>query len=182
MNTPLPKKKIRYTEWQLKYKENIKMWERVLFYNPKKLYKQLGDKLDKNKRHAGISMDQLFPKIDGKCSCGCKLIPPSGEGWQRKWAKSECQSFASNVLSIINNYFGKPAFFISLYYGKKCCKCDSTIDLELDHIIGVKHGGGGCWLSNYRWLCKVCHNDKTNQDFKRKDYKCTDQVKLDLSA
>lgn len=168
---PLPKKKIQYNEWQLKHKDHIEIWERVLFFNPKKIYKRLGNRIDKNKRHIGLSMDDVFPKIIGKCACGCKLIPPSGNDWQRKWGNYKCQSFASNVLSIINNYFGKPAFFINIYYGKKCFKCESTLDLELDHIIGVKHGGGGCWLSNYMWLCKVCHNNKTNKDFSRKEYK-----------
>lgn len=179
MREPLPKKEIQYTAWQLeKVPHKIAVWERVLFFDPKELYARLGDKIDPYKRHAGLSMEVLFPRIEGQCACGCELPPPSGETWCRKWATDNCQSFASDVLSIINNYFGKPAYYISLYSGWKCCKCESTKYLELDHEIGVKQGGGGCWLSNYRWLCKVCHNDKTNQDFSRKQYKPKIQQEL----
>ena len=91
--------------------------------------------------------------------------------YQKKWANYDCQRFASDVLDIINNDRGAPAHYISLYYGYKCCKCPSEKDLELDHLVGIKQGGGGCWLSNYRWLCKECHNDKTNRDFNQKEYK-----------
>ncbi len=178
----LPKKEIKYSEWYAtKHPHKILAHERVLFFDPTGLYARIGDKLNTSKRHAGLQMDDLFPKIEGKCACGeCDLIPKSGEGWQRKWGSDECQSFASDVLSIINNYFWKPGFYISLYAGNKCCKCDNTSKLELDHIIGVKHGGGGCWLSNYRWLCKDHHNDKTNSDFGKGKYKPTIQEKLNF--
>lgn len=179
MNSPLPKKKIEYTDWQ-KQKCDTKRWERVLFFNPKKLYKRLGDKLDPYKRHQGFSMDLLFPQQPGRCACGCKVKPKTygSDGKTFKWATESCSGFASDVLSIINNYFGKPAFYISLYYGHKCSECPETKMLELDHIVGVKHGGGGCWLSNYRWLCKACHTKKTNKDFKRKEFKQTNQLNL----
>ncbi len=177
--SPLPNKKIEYSPFQLeKWSNKIPVYERVLFLDPKELYERIGDKINLTKRHAGVQMEDLFPKIEGRCACGCEKAPPSGKGWQRKWAHNDCQDFASDVLSIINNYFGKPAYYISLYSGKKCCQCESKIDLELDHIVGVKQGGGGCWLSNYRWLCKVCHNDKTNKDFNRKEYKIKIQGEL----
>ena len=178
---PLQKKEIQYSAWQLEnLSHRIPVYERVLFFDPKDLYERLGDKLDTNKRHAGLSMEDLFPKVEGKCACGCEKNPKSGEGWCRKWASDDCQSFASDVLSIINNYFGKPAKYITLYYGKKCfeCPCESELELELDHTIGVKQGGGGCWLSNYKWLCKKCHTNKTNKDFNRKEYKIKIQPEI----
>lgn len=186
MRDKLPKKKIQIPEhWDAKKdKAMLKRIERVLFFNPAKIYKRLGDKIDPYKRHAGIQMEQMFPKLEGKCACGCGKVPPSGEGWQRKWANEDCNYVANNVLSIINNYFGKPAFFVSFYSGKKCseegCNNTSVYDLELDHIVGVKQGGGGCWLSNYRWLCKQCHVAKTNKDFGRKSRKTNTNLNLKL--
>ena len=32
---------------------------------------------------------------------------------------------------------------------------------EMDHIVPVVHGGGGCGLSNLRTLCRVCHGKAT---------------------
>jgi len=183
MRSPLPKKQIEWSEYFLQRPDKIAVIERVLYFDPTELYERLGDKLITSKRHAGISMDLLFPKIPGKCACGCDKKPEmyANDTNNRKFASHNCQAFASDVLSIINNYFGKPAFYISIYSGKKCSECDETDHLELDHIIGVKHGGGGCWLSNYRWLCKKCHVNKTNKDFKRKEFKVeaeTNQQKL----
>lgn len=183
MREPLQKKDIKYSDWQLdKLASKIPVYERVLFFDPKPIYDRIGDKINVHKRHQGLSMNVLFPKLEGVCACGCSSSVESGEGWQRKWARYACQEFASDVLSIINNYFGRPAYYISLYYScRKCCECESVFELELDHIVAVKQGGGGCWLSNYRWLCKNCHNDKTNKDFNRKKYKPKGpQLEIDL--
>ncbi len=177
---PLPKKEITYTDFvKDNHPKKILVYERVLFFDPIELYKKVSDKLDPNKRHQKIQMDDLFPKKEEvKCACGCDAIPKSGEGWHVKWATDECAGFAGDVLSIMNNYFGRPAYYISLYYGKKCTECEGTSDLELDHIIGVKHGGGVCWLSNYVWRCKKCHTKKTNKDFNKGEYKNPEQLKL----
>lgn len=190
MRSALKKKKIRHTEWFLEnHPDKAKVVERVLFFNPKKLYKRIENKIDPYKRHQGLQMDDVFPKIEGKCACGCDKVPESSkEGaeyvWQRKWAHWNCQSFASDVLSIINNYFGKPAYYIKIYAGNKCSECDETHDLELDHIIGVKHGGGGCWLSNYRFLCRKHHVKKTNKTFGKGEFKIdtSGQIKMELSV
>ena len=179
---PLERKEIIHTDWYKSKPDLIAKVERVLFFDPTEVYKRVEHLIDPYKRHVGISMEEMFPKIDGKCACGCEEKPPSGEDWQRKWATDSCQSFTGDVLSIINNYFGKPAKYVTLYYGKICSSenCEETYYLELDHIIGVKQGGGGCWLSNYRWLCKSCHNNKTNKDFKWKEYKPTNQISMTL--
>lgn len=178
---PLPVKDLEFPEWYKPKPERVELIKRVVFYDPSEVYARLGDKLDPYKRHPGLSVEQCFPKIEGKCACGCDKVPAIRPGADRKkWASDDCYSFASNVISIINNYFQKPQWFTTLYYGKKCIQCESTNALELDHIIGVKQGGGGCWLSNYRWLCRTCHVDKTNQTFKKKQYKETTQIKIEL--
>jgi len=89
-----------------------------------------------------------------------------------------CANFASNVCSILNNNFQVPSKYITHYYGYKCSVCDGKDNLELDHLHGVKQGGGGAWLSNYKWKCKTCHVDKTNQTFGRKQYKQSSQQEL----
>lgn len=171
---PLIKKEIMWSDWHRERPELIKRFERVLFFDPSELYSKIEHLIKPTHRHQGLGMDVLFPKIEKFCACGCgKLAVQSTEfkedgvtpTWQRKWHSDECGAFAGDVLSIINNYFGKPAKYIDLYYGHKCVNCDSTHQLELDHIVGVKHGGGGCWLSNYEWKCAKCHREKTNSDF-----------------
>lgn len=188
MRSKLPKKKIQYNEWQLSKPDLIKKIERVLFFDPSKIYKRLGDQINPYKRHAGISMLQMFPPVEGKCACGCNKKPKVysnklGEEKTMKWASFTCQAVAGDVLSIINNYFGKPAQYITLYAGRKCSECGHDgYDLELDHIVGVKQGGGGCWLSNYRWLCHDCHVAKTNVTFGHKSKTAANkqQIKMEL--
>lgn len=64
MRSPLPAKEIKYSEWQLeKLAHKIPVYERVLFFDPKELYDRLGDKINVNKRHANLSMEDLFPRI-----------------------------------------------------------------------------------------------------------------------
>jgi 5-methylcytosine-specific restriction endonuclease McrA len=174
---PLVRKELDL-EWHRKKKDDkkIQVIERVMFFDPTELYSRISHLIDPNKRHQSIQMEQMFPKLEGICACGCGEKPQgSKEGeeriWQRKWFNNECNDFASNVLSIINNYYEVGKKYITWYHGnKKCIKCSNISFLELDHIIPVKHGGGGCWLSNYEWKCKECHVDKTNSDFNRKKY------------
>lgn len=175
---PLPHKEIQFTNWYAeKHPNKIPVLKRVLFFDPAPLYQKVEHKLHPNKRHQGIQMEDIFPKqTEPLCACGCGGVPKHGtdklkdgtqKSWHLKWASDACQSFANDVLSIMNNYFGKPAHYIDLYYGHVCSECPETNMLELDHIVGVKHGGGACWLSNYKWRCKTCHNKKTNKDFNR---------------
>lgn len=176
--SPLPVKSIQWSDWWLERPTLIAQHERVLFFDPKSLYGRIS--IDPFKRHQGLSMDAVFPKNEtGQCACGCDVKPKEySNGKFHKWSTPVCQSFASDVLSIINNYFEKPSKYMTLYSGKICdeCKDDSKkYDLQLDHIIGVKQGGGGCWLSNYRWLCHDCHRIKTCADFGWKNKKGIDK-------
>jgi len=79
------------------------------------------------------------------------------------------EDFAFNVFAIISGYSNTISNFIRHYYGSDNCHvCDGNIlyeTNELDHIYPVKFGGGGGWLSNYKYKCKKCHREKTNTDF-----------------
>lgn len=44
--------------------------------------------------------------------------------------------------------------------GRKCRHCDSTWDLEIDHITPISEGGLDEW-NNLQCLCENCHNVKT---------------------
>lgn len=181
---PLPERDIVFGEAKLLRKKDIYL--RVLFFDPAPLYERVKHKLRPTGRHQGIQMEDIFPKLpDPICACGCGKAPKSGsykneKTWHRKFATEACQQFCNDVLSIMNNYFGKPAFYIDLYEGHKCSECPETNMLELDHVVGVKHGGGACWLSNYVWRCKACHTKKTNKDFGKGDFKGPNQVKCNF--
>ncbi len=187
---PLEKKKIQWSEWHIERPHLIEKFERILFFDPTALYERIGHLIDPHKRHQSLGMETLFPKIEKFCACGCGKLAKQSDvfkedgitpTWQRKWHSDVCGAFASDVLSIINNYFGRPTFYIKLYNGHKCVGCShETYDLELDHIIGVKQGGGGCWLSNYEFKCKKCHVSKTNKDFQKGEFKIIKQQKLEL--
>lgn len=158
---PLPKKEIIHNEWIVsEHPEYIEYYERVLFFDPTEIYKRI--KIDPFKRIHSISITTFFPDIPGKCSCGCGLDLPARRS---RFATENCSRFAWAVRNIICNAYQMPGKFITKYSGNGCDECKDAPGHELDHIIGVKHGGGGCWLSNYRWLCKKCHRNKTNIDF-----------------
>jgi len=184
---PLPIKEIDYSADD-KYitPHRKKLNERVLFFDPTPLYERVGHLIDPYKRHAGLQMEHVFPKNqNGICACGCgELTKAYNEFTSAKWHSADCSYFAGEVLSILNNYFNKPRIWMKIYAGKSCVECtdDKSYDLELDHIVGVKQGGGGCWLSNYRWLCGTCHKIKTATTFGHRSKVAAkkNQSKLDL--
>jgi hypothetical protein len=148
--------------------------KRVVFFDPTDFYSRV--KLDNYKRFPPVSITQIFPKTKGICGCGCneKLTHR-----RTRWATDECCNYAQAVWGIISGRPETIAFYLRRYYGDKCFRCDCTTDLKVDHIIPVKHGGGGGWLSNYQFLCHSCHVQKTNEDFgwKRNE---REQLKLSL--
>jgi hypothetical protein len=125
-------------------------------------------------RYQYVSVVQLFPKVGNVCGCGCGV---ELTGRQRRWATEDCQSYAVAVWGIIAGRFDTMQRYMRKYHGWVCSECgcrdkgkeagaNGTIsDLQIDHIIPVKLGGGGCWLSNYQILCSACHVSKTNKDF-----------------
>lgn len=159
---PLPQKQIEHSDWIAKEHPNLlPVWERVLFFDPVEVYNRIHHLIDPYKRVHAIGIADLFPKIEGQCACGCgKEIKP-----HRRFASDGCSTLGWAVRNIICNAHQIPKRYIMRYYGSKCAGCIERPGEELDHIIGVKHGGGGCWLSNYKWLCYQCHRNKTNIDF-----------------
>lgn len=139
-------------------------WLKVMYFDPKPIYDRLGDKLDVFSRHQKINMADMWPSPEGRlCACGCGLPLP---GRQKRWATEECSIVANKIFEIIYGRLESIYGFLEAYYGNHCAHCiEGKTDLQVDHIIGVKHGGGGCWLTNYQLLCPVCHRAKTRKDF-----------------
>lgn len=48
----------------------------------------------------------------------------------------------------------------------RCQHCGSENNLELDHIVNAARGGQDT-LDNCQWLCRQCHNRKTQQEATR---------------
>ena len=150
---PLPFKKLKLKySWQ----------ERVIFFDPSAIYNRV--KINPLRRiQSHLAFPDMFPdRKDGFCSCGCGEVLT---GRRRRWATNDCTKFATAVWSIIDGQVGAYEYYVGKYQGRKCIVCRSRRDLKVDHIIPVKYGGGGCWLSNFQLLCHACHVVKTNTDF-----------------
>lgn len=150
---PLPFKKLKLRhEWQ----------SRVIFFDPAPVYARL--KINPYKRlQSHLAFRDMFPdRKDGLCSCGCQAALT---GRRRRWASEDCAKFALAVWGIIDGQAGTFMYYVAKYHGRKCAVCRSRRELRVDHRVPVKHGGGGCWLSNFQLLCHTCHVGKTNQDF-----------------
>lgn len=145
---------------------------RVMFLDPSIFYERQYVN-PKSRFNFNVSLTTLFPKIKGICSCGCGR---QLEGRRTRWSSDECSYFAFDVFAIISGRPETIKWYVGKYHGQKCCKCGSTCDLELEHTIPVKHGGGSCWLNNYTLMCKRCHKKKTKQDFGWGREKNTKQV------
>ncbi len=118
-----------------------------------------------------FSRDLMFPKnklnSDNQivCSCGCGIMLT---GRKRRWASKLCSDWTYDVFSIIQGNVSRIIHFLSRLVDYKCNHCGvsgNEVKLELDHLIPIKHSGGGKWLDNYQFLCKSCHRIKTNNDF-----------------
>lgn len=162
---PLPFKKIEIPAWFIERPERIEYWEnrlRLIFFDPSQVYARAEGLIDPFKRTQGkLESKILFPlRSDGICRCGCERQTKE----KHLWYSQACQNFAYRVYGIISYGTAEIKHLIQLYYGKKCTNCDNDW-CDIDHIIPVKHGGGGCWLSNFMPLCKSCHKIKTKKDF-----------------
>lgn len=148
---PFKKLKLKF-EWQ----------SRVIFFDPAPIYARLN--INRYKRlQSHLAFRDMFPdRKDGLCSCGCEA-PLRGR--RRRWAADDCAKFALAVWAIIDGQAGTFEYYVAKYNSKKCALCSSRRDLKVDHRVPVKHGGGGCWLSNFQLLCHSCHVGKTNKDF-----------------
>lgn len=126
--------------------------------------------IDKYKRYQNkLYFNQLYPKKnDGVCDCGCnkKL-----NGRKKRWASKVCLQkklreyyiIKGDIKVIREQLFKRDNIDNKVY----CANCNHKLDddWEADHIIEVRHGGGGCDLDNYQILCKCCHKIKTKKNY-----------------
>lgn len=172
----LPFKEIDFASFGVADK-NIDSINRVLFYDPSWIYENYHNQLDSKKRIQGIAMWKLFPKKEYQtCACGCGAALT---GKKKKWERGH-GSIMWNVISIINGQTSQAGWYLKYYYGDMCQHCNENEWTDVDHIIPVKHGGGGCWLSNYQLLCNSCHKIKTKKDFGWGEFKVKNESQTTL--
>lgn len=152
--TPLPLKEFKADPY-------IK---RVLLCDPVLFYERCRKIINPFTRYNYVSFDVMFPDCGDLCSCGCgKLVPKR----KKKFATQDCERFAIGVWTVISGKQGFPLYALTKYYdtetGVRCAKCGEPF-IDLDHIIPIAQGGGGCWLNNYQFLCENCHKAKTALD------------------
>ena len=149
----------------LPYKELTKAspyQRRVLLLDPTSIYESIQFKLNPYERYNYIHFFDLFPENGKICACGCGL---EITGRRKRWATNDCQKFAIAVWEVLS---GRPVFtrfLLNIYNGGQICRSCGKLGTDLDHIIPIQKGGGGCWLSNFQMLCNDCHKEKTRQDF-----------------
>lgn len=157
MFDPLPFKELELSEHM----------RRVMFFDPREMLTRV--KINHSSRNPSFSVIDAFPSNGNLCSCGCgrELM-----GRRKRWATEDCHNFADTIQQIFMCYPAVIGKYLRKYYGWKCkeCECEDKVHgevswIKVDHIIPVKHGGGGGWLSNYQLLCHDCHVEKTKQDF-----------------
>jgi len=119
-------------------------------------------------RNHNTSMGVAFPVLENKmCGCGCggKIVPP-----KRRWAGEHCGRLAYIVTGAIG-YPRQAYWLLAALMGHKCAHCGVAArkygeydykEFDVDHIIEVKAGGGGCWIDNLQLLCRKCHTKKTS--------------------
>jgi 5-methylcytosine-specific restriction endonuclease McrA len=148
---------------------------RVLFLDPKPIYDRI--KVDHFARVQSVPIGDMFPLNGNLCGCGCGA---EVTGRRRRWATDSCKYFAQAVWAIINGHSETISSYLKLYHGVVACiECGitdfyteyanglSVSSVHKDHIVPVFKGGGGCWLSNYQYLCDTCHKQKTKTDLKK---------------
>ena len=145
---------------------------RVLFFDPKEIYQRI--QINHYHRFPSLSMRMLFPKNGKICGCGCDR---QLEGKKTRWASEECSNFAVDVYRIMAGDVMTISYYLKKYIGEKVCLQCGVMEyfrtskvgnlicgIELDHVLPVHKGGGGCWLTNYQFLCYECHKPKTKKD------------------
>lgn len=130
--------------------------------------------IDRFKRYQNnLSMGELYPDIRFKCACGCGK---NLSGRRTRWANDDCRKKAVVYYWIVKG--NQATIRIELSKRDKIdgknycafCKTDVTYtDWEADHILEVRHGGGGCGLENFQIVCKECHKKKTKANFAKSE-------------
>lgn len=130
--------------------------------------------IDKFKRIQNrFSIGELYPSIKHKCACGCGA---NLKGRRTRWANDKCRNKAVTHYFILKG----DATVIRRELRRRdevegrnhCAICGEDVtygDWEADHIIEVRHGGGGCELDNFQIACKTCHKKKTKRNYAKKE-------------
>lgn len=141
-------------------KTKSKFIKKVLSFDPNVILESIS--FNSKKRIQKLKFDNMFPKVEGRCSCGCDVALV---GRRTRWATKDCNKFAYAIYSIFCGHNSHVKHYLKYCFDWNCCVCGSTKQINIDHIIPVKHGGGCCWLDNYQLLCHPCHVKKTKKDF-----------------
>lgn len=162
-------------------------YHRILMFDPAPIYEILYNHqyrferqtFSHYKRLNTVEMSTIFPNERGICACGCGH-PLKGRS--TRWLEKSHTNLALVIQNIIAGRSESIRPVIEAMYGAKCCECGISSNdaydkyykhdsfslvsnfLELDHIIPVHQGGGGCWLGNYQLLCKGCHKEKSKRE------------------
>lgn len=149
-------------------KDNRERFKRVLEFDPAPVYERAGDFIKPFLRaQNGLSIDRLFPTVTpGVCACGCGAVLTKKS---RRYATKDCTNFCLDVYWIIYGRAFNIERYIWLIAGNQygCMGCGDAKPVrssQNDHTVAVCLGGGGCWISNFKRLCKTCHDLKTKND------------------
>lgn len=159
-------------DYQLPYKDvtpetygwakDPELVNRLLYTNPG-IYQHLTIHRYQRYQKKPFTIRSIFTHTPGECLCGCKK-PITGK--RRVWATDTCYKYAWLLYCIIKGRVEVIKTLIRIYQGDWCKGCGVELKYagELDHIVPVFKGGGGCWLSNYQLLCTECHKHKTKSE------------------
>lgn len=166
-------------------------YHRLIMFDPEPIYEILYNHQPRFERQTfshykrlnTVEMSIIFPNEKGICACGCghKL-----KGRSTRWLDRSHTDLALTIQCILAGRSESIRPIIEAVYGSNCSECGTDNDeayekyyrkdtfslvsqfIELDHIIPVHQGGGGCWLGNYQLICRGCHKEKskTERSFK----------------
>lgn len=112
-----------------------------------------------NRYQVGLTLNNLYPTINGKCACGCNNDLPEN---RKKWFSDICRQKSYINFAIVkgdNKIIRDEVFKRDKGF---CCKCGVYSKYwQADHIRPVFIGGGACSLYNLQTLCIDCHKEKT---------------------
>ena len=93
--------------------------------------------------------------------------------YQRKWRKDNPDKRRFHELSRERRLHNTPDHLLPTnaqlaewkeLYGQRCCYCESTENLTLEHIVPISKGGFHT-LENILWACQSCNSSKKDETF-----------------